>query len=132
MDKFTYSIKTQTINYWRQKKDVTFLFLVDIEKEIIFWTAPLREVENRDLSKQDSVTIHIPVNNCISSKTDCLSSNFKFEIIRYYACFGQDIVSQLNQIQQINDNNDVANMLELMAVLEKNMTLVKNKYLTDG
>lgn len=41
---FTYSIKTQTINYWRQKKDVTFLFLVDIKKEIIFWTAPLREV----------------------------------------------------------------------------------------
>ena len=32
---FTYSIKTQTINYWRQKKDVTFLFLVDIKKEIM-------------------------------------------------------------------------------------------------
>ena len=125
---FTYSIKTQTINYWRQKKDVTFLFLVDINKEIIFWTAPLREVENRDLSKQDSVTIHIPVNNRITSKTDCLSSNFKFEIIRYYACFGQDIVSQLKQIQHINDNNDIANMLELMGVLEKNMMLVKNKY----
>ena len=125
---FTYSIKTQTINYWRQKKDVTFLFLVDIKKEIIFWTAPLREVENRDLSKQDSVTIHIPVNNLITSKTDCLSSNFKFEIIRYYACFGQDIVSQLKQIQHINDNNDIANMLELMGVLEKNMMLVKNKY----
>ena len=98
---FTYSIKTQTINYWRQKKDVTFLFLVDIKKELIFWTAPLREVENRDLSKQDSVTIHIPLNNCISSKTDCLSSNFKFEIIRYYACFGQDIVSQL--INELNN-----------------------------
>lgn len=72
--------------------------------------------------------IHIPVDNCISSKTDCLSSNFKFEIIRYYACFGQDIVSQLEQIQHINDNNDITNMLELMAVLEKNMMLVKNKY----
>lgn len=74
------------------------------------------------------MTIHIPVDNCISSKTHCLSSNFKFEIIRYYACFGQDIVSQLEQIQHINDNNDIVNMLELMAVLEKNMMLVKNKY----
>lgn len=30
--KFVYSIKTTIINYWKQKKDVTFLFLVDIKK----------------------------------------------------------------------------------------------------
>lgn len=124
---FNYSIKTKTINYWLQKKDVTFLFLVDIEKELIYWTAPLREVENRDLSNQESVTIHIPVENCITSKTQYLSSEFKFEIMRYYANFGKAVVSQLELIQS-SHNSDIAQMLELMAVLEENMTMVKNKY----
>lgn len=126
--KFVYSIKTTTINYWKQKKDVTFLFLVDIKKEVIFWSSPLKEIDNRDLSKQDSVTIHIPLNNIISSKSICLSSDFKFEIIRYYACFAQGVVSQLQNIRQMKDNNEISHMLELVKVLEANMLLVQNEY----
>ncbi|MGL5685367.1 MAG: hypothetical protein ACRCXQ_06220 [Vagococcus fluvialis] len=36
-DIFDYSIKTSTINYWRQKNDPTFLFFVDIEDEVLYW-----------------------------------------------------------------------------------------------
>lgn len=123
----SYSIKTKTINYWKQKKDNTFIFLVDVNKEIVYWAAPLRELENCDFSKQESVTIHIPIENYISSKSDSLSSDFKFEIIRYYASFGLNVISQLEQIQH-SENNDIEKMLELIRVLEQNMTQVQNKY----
>lgn len=55
---FAYPIKVSTINYWKQKKDVTFLFLVDERNEQIYWTAPLKEIENKDLSAQDTYTFH--------------------------------------------------------------------------
>lgn len=73
------------IDYWKQKKDVTFLFLVDERYEQIYWTAPLKEIENKDLSAQDTYTFHVPKINRLDKNSMVLPEPFIFEIIRYYA-----------------------------------------------
>ena len=126
---FAYPIKVSTINYWKQKKDVTFLFLVDERNEQIYWAAPLKEIENKDLSVQDTYTFHIPKTNCLDKNSTVLPEPFIFEIIRYYANFSENIIKQLDKVQDYStDSNSRTNMLELMEVLEKNFIKVDKKY----
>lgn len=126
---FSYPIKVSTINYWKQKKDVTFLFLVDERNEQIYWVSPLKEVENADLSAQNTYTFHIPKSNCLNRNSEMLPESFIFEIIRYYANFSETIIRQLNKVQYYStNNNSIENMLELMEILEKNFNKVDEKY----
>lgn len=126
---FSYPVKVSTINYWRQKKDVTFLFLVDEKNEQIFWASPLKEIENIDLTSQDTYTFHIPKTNCLDRNSEILPETFIFEIIRYYANFSETIIKQLNRVQYYStDSNSRENMLELMEILEKNFDKVNEKY----
>ena len=48
---------------------VTFLLLVDERNEQIYWTAPLKEIENKDLSAQDIYTFHVPKINCLDKNS---------------------------------------------------------------
>lgn len=101
---FSYSIDVKTINYWKQKKDITFLFLVDERNEVVYWSAPLHEIENKDILNQDSYSFHIPKINCISQSSSELSEDFIFEIIRYYANFSDELINQLGKIQELSTN----------------------------
>lgn len=126
---FCYPIKVSTLNYWKQKRDVTFLFLVDEENECVYWTAPLNEIEGKDISEQKSFTCHIPKTNIINSKTSELPESFSFEIIRYYANYAEPIIRQLNNItKDLSSNIEYKNMLELMNTLERNFKAVEQKH----
>ena len=126
---FAYPIKVSTINYWKQKKDITFLFLVDERNEQIYWTAPLKEIENKDLSAQDTYTFHVPKINCLDKNSMVLPEPLIFEIIRYYANFLETVIKQLDKVQDYSTDSDSrTNMLELMEVLEKNFNKVDKKY----
>ncbi len=126
---FSYPVEVKTINYWKQKKDVTFLFLVDEKKGQAYWTAPLTEIENKDISGQDSYTFHISVDNCINSNTSTPPELFIFEIIRYYANFSDNIIRQFDKIQEYStDISGRDNMIKLMETLEKNFNKVEKKY----
>lgn len=126
---FSYPIDVRTINYWKQKKDITFLFLVDEKDEVVYWCAPLHEIEDKDTSNQCSYSFHIPKNNCISKSSLELSEAFIFEIIRYYANFSEELINQLVKIQQLSINmKSRPYTLELMEVLEQNFKKVDEKY----
>lgn len=124
---FSYPVKTSTINYWKQKQDVTFLFIVDLKNEQIYWTAPLKEIENKDLSGQDTYTFHIPKTNCLDSSSEALPESFIFEIMRYYADYSETIIQQLDRVQNYSTDN-IKNMLEIMEILEKSFRKVDVKY----
>lgn len=126
---FSYSIKVTTINYWKQKKDTTFLFIVDEINAQIYWGTPLKEIENIDLSAQDSYTFHIPKSNCLNNKTKELPESFIYEIIRYYANFSGNAIKNFDRLQSnMGIIHDPGKMLELMSILEKNFKEVEIKY----
>lgn len=126
---FSYPIKVSTINYWKQKKDVTFIFLVDESNEQVYWTSPLKEIENKDLSDQDTYTVHIPKDNCLNRNDEVLPESFIFEIIRYYANFSETIIRQLDKVQDYSEYNESGkNIIELMDILEQNFIKVDTKY----
>lgn len=126
---FSYPIKVNTINYWKQKKDVTFLFLVNEQNEQVYWTAPLKEIDNKDISTQDTYTFHISVENCLDRNSIVIPEAFVFEIIRYYADFSENIIKQLDRIQEFSAHtNSREDMLKLMEILERNFNRVDDKY----
>lgn len=126
---FSYSIDTKTINFWKQKKDTTFLFLVDEKNEYVYWCSPLHEIEGKDIINQNSYSFHIYKKNCISRNSSKLSEDFIFEIIRYYANFSEGLTNQLLKIQELSaDISSQSHILELMEVLEQNFKNVSEKY----
>ena len=126
---FIYPIKTSTVNYWKQKKDVTLLFLVDEESENIYWAAPLREIEGKDLSNQDTYTFHICKENILNSHINHLPEAFIFEIIRYYASFSDGVIKQFHKIQAGNFRvENMEYLFELLQVLKSNFEITVNEY----
>lgn len=61
------------------------MFLVDEQNEQVYWAAPLKEIDNKDLSSQDTYTFHISLENYLDRNSIVLPEDFVFEIIRYYA-----------------------------------------------
>lgn len=126
---YSYSIKVETINYWKQKKDVTFLFLVDATNNKAYWVDAIEYLKGKDISNQNSVTIHIPQNQVISSNTKELPYDFIFSIIRYYSNFAPYINEQLKLIQNSIEKFDVGKkLIEIFDILNKNIIEVNNTY----
>lgn len=125
---FSYSIKVSTINYWKQKKDPTFLFLVDLQKRNAYWVAPLHQLEEKAIDNQDFVTIHISKRDCLNYDTSCLPQKFIYEIVRYYACFYSGIETQLKALQSGSlDINNEKYLVDIADVLEENADLTESE-----
>ncbi|MDD3138116.1 MAG: DUF4365 domain-containing protein [Lachnospiraceae bacterium] len=126
---YSYPIKIETINYWKQKKDVTFLFLVDATVNKAYWVDVIEYLKGKDISNQNSVTIHIPQNQVISFDTKEMPNDFIFSVIRYYSNFAPYVNEQLKSIQKSIENLDVGkNLIEILDILNKNIIEVNNTY----
>lgn len=126
---YAYPIKVETINYWKQKKDVTFLFLVDAVENKAYWVDALEYLKGEDISNQNSVTIRIPQNQVISFESKELPSGFVFSIIKYYCNFAPYVNEQLRAIQSAINNFQVGKeAIEIFNILQKNIMEVNNQY----
>ena len=126
---YAYPIKVETINYWKQKKDVTFLFLVDAVENKAYWVDALEYLKGEDISNQNSVTIRIPQNQVISFDSKELPSEFVFAIIKYYCNFAPYVNEQLKSIQNAINNFPVGKeAIEIFNILQKNIMEVNNQY----
>lgn len=125
---YSYDIKVTTINYWLQKKDVTFLILVDEEKKVAYWCSPLHEIEHKDIQGQRTYTVHIPTKNCLDMEMKNLPDDFYFEIAWYYSNFAQKYITQLDKLSSmVQSSLDGKQALELMDVLLRNIKAINEK-----
>ena len=131
-DCYTYQIKVSTINYWIQKNDVTFLFLVDSGNDVIYWSAPLKEVKGKSLDCQTEYTFHIPRSNIIRRIDDELPELFIFEIISYSANFAPRVCEQMQRVAEGSDDGItkiyMTHIFDMMKDLEENFRIVCKKY----
>ncbi len=124
-NEFTWKIKVSTVNFWKQSKDPTFLFLVDEKEKRAYWTVPLHELEKRKISNQKNITFHISKDNCLDMNTKKLPEKFIFEIIRYYAQFASDAEEHLKNIEEApNEITNERNLVELANIIDQNVNII--------
>lgn len=128
-NEFTYSIKVSTINYWKQKKDITLLFLVDASNNDVYWLDVLDYIKEIESSQMESVSIRIPECNKINSNMTELPEEFKRAILLYYCNFAEHVKEQLYTVQElIKGNKSVAELSEILYVLQENINKTTVEY----
>ncbi|PKE26511.1 DUF4365 domain-containing protein [Macrococcoides caseolyticum] len=103
-ENFCYSIATSTLNYWIQKQDITFIFLVDLPNQNIYWANPLEQVQKTKLINQKSVSIKIPLNQIINSNTKNIPDDIQFNIYKHYSNFSSAVIMNLEKFESEIEN----------------------------
>ena len=122
---FTVPIKVTTLNYWRQQNDVTFLFVVDNEKNKCYWCNPIKQIES-DIENQETVVIKVYLKKSIDLYTKECPQTIIQDIVLYMANQLEHINDKLEEIEvglTIGGKIDTETSIELL----KRIVLLANK-----
>lgn len=112
-------IKVETINYWLQQREPTFLMVVDTTNDEFYWSYPFEQIKNlEEMQKQKTVTIKINKNNVCSKQLEKLPKEMMQCISEYQYDVLEKIVSTLTnlevEIEQEKKGEQILNKLAQM------------------
>lgn len=130
---FKIQIKITTVNFWFQQNETTFLFIVDNETGNCYWCNPIVQLMPRikEIQKNDTVVINIPLNNCLNSRSKSLPKEFINYIILYSVhniSKASGITNKISNIIYGNDSLGIELSFEILSILIKEVDKIRNNY----
>ncbi|HFI0120822.1 TPA: DUF4365 domain-containing protein [Streptococcus suis] len=129
---YSYQIKVQTLNYWKQKIDTTFLVLVDVSSQCFYWVDVFENSENYNSNEHQKITIRIPTSQKIDFNTKFLPKEFTNSVLKYHANFGPKVLESVNKLKEslsVINSNDLKEVGELIQILQKSLQMVTKETL---
>lgn len=121
-DEYSITIKVETVNFWMQQNEITFLILVDTNTEECYWANPFTQLEKRydEIQTQKSITIKVPKKNILEINSQHFIDEFLRQITIYKVKSIKWHVDTLDEIKSSiveNKSLDIAGYFEIIKIL---------------